>query len=200
MSRRKNIGTPWGQIRGKRGGRRPAWRRARPTVEELEYRLALSVGGGWIASTQSGQSGNGILGQYYNNSALSGTPSFTRWDDRIDFPLLGGNVYPGGSPDPAFRSVGPSGWSAKWTGTLTANFSETYTFRINSAGNGVRLWVTPVGQQQGNPIIDGWIYPRQITGMATRALQAGQNYAVELGVAIAGGQKPTLRLSGWFMS
>jgi hypothetical protein len=45
MSRRKNIGTLWGQIRGKRGGRRPAWRRARPALEELECRVTLSVSG-----------------------------------------------------------------------------------------------------------------------------------------------------------
>ncbi|MBV8607173.1 MAG: hypothetical protein JO034_06895 [Singulisphaera sp.] len=180
MSRRKNIRTLWGQIRGKQGDRRPAWRRAHPAVEELEYRLAPSVGGGWINSTLSGQSGDGILGQYYNNSALSGTPSFTRWDDRVDSFFPDSNAYPGGSPDPAFGSVGPSDWSAKWTGILTANFSETYTFWINSAGNGVRLWVTPVGQQRGNPIIDDWIYHGQTTDAATMTLQAGQDYAVEL--------------------
>jgi len=175
LSYRKNNGRQWEQTSEKRRSRRPARRRARPAVEELEYRLALSVGGGWIASTQVGQSGDGILGQYYNNSALSGTPSFTCWDDRVD-----SNAYPGGSPDPAFGSVRPSGWSARWTGTLTANFSETYTFRINSAGNGVRLWVTPVGHQQGNPIIDDWTYHGQTTDTAIMTLQAGQNYAVEL--------------------
>ena len=131
-------------------------RRIRPALEMLEQRVTPSVGGGWISSTQSGQSGDGLLGQYYTNSTLSGTPSFTRWDDRVDFSWPDSNADPGGSPDPAFGSVGPNNWSAEWTGTLTANFSETYTFQINSAGNGVRLWVTPVGQQQGNPIINDW--------------------------------------------
>ena len=180
MSWYKGLVTHWGRIRGKRGCRTLVRRRARPALEQLEFRLTPSVGGGWISSTQSGQSGDGLLGQYYNNSTLSGTPSFTRWDDRVDFSSPGNNSDPGGSPDPAFASVGPDNWSAEWTGTLTANFSETYTFQINSAGNGVRLWVTPVGQQQGNPIINDWTAHGQTTDTATMTLQAGQDYNVEL--------------------
>ena len=130
----------------KSGEFRPAVsRHSRPYVEQLENRIVLSIGGGWISSTQSGQSGEGLLGQYYNNSTLSGTPSFTRWDNQVDFNWTDNNAYPGGSSGPAFGSVGPNNWSAKWTGEFTANFSETYTFTINSAANGVRLWVAPVG-------------------------------------------------------
>ena len=55
----------------------------------FEQHVTPSVGGGWISSTQSGQSGDGLFGQYYSNSTLSGTPSFTRWDDRVDFSLPG---------------------------------------------------------------------------------------------------------------
>ena len=157
-----NVSGLWERLRSKHGRRPPVRRRTRPALEALENRLTFSVGGGWISSIQSGQSGDGLLGQYYNNSTLSGTPSFTRWDNRVDFSWTDGNAYPGGSPDPGFASVGPDNWSAKWTGTLTANFSETYTFLINSAGNGVRLWVTPVGQQQGNPLIDDWTTHGQI--------------------------------------
>ena len=146
----------------------------------MEYRLTPSVGGGWISSTQAGQSGDGLLGQYYGNSTLSGTPSFTRWDDRVDVFSPGSNSGPGGSPDSAFGSVGPNNWSAEWTGPLTPNFSEAYTFKINSAGNGVRLWVTPVGQQQGNPLINDWTSHGQKTDTGTMTLQAGQDYNVEL--------------------
>ena len=108
MSRHKNIDTLWGRIRGKRGCRPPVRRRARPSLEQLENRLVLSVGGGWISSTQSGQSGDGLLGQYYNNSTLSGTPSFTRWDNRIDFSWTDSNADPGGSSDPASHPLGPT--------------------------------------------------------------------------------------------
>jgi hypothetical protein len=149
-------------------------------LELLEQRVALSVGGGWTSSTQSSQSGDGFFGQYYSNSSLSGTASFTRWDNRVDFFWPNSNASPGGSPSPGFSSVGPDNWSAKWTGTLIANFSETYTFRINSAANGVRLWVTPVGNSQGNPLIDDWTNHTLTSDTATLTLQAGQKYNVEL--------------------
>ena len=194
MSRREDIGTLWGWVGGKRGRRPPARRRARPALEALEYRRVPSVGGGWISSTQAGQSGDGLLGRYYNNPTLSGTPSFTRWDNQADFVWTNNDAYPGGSPDPAFASVGPGGWSAEWTGTLIANFSETYTFQINSAGNGVRLWVTPIGQQQGNPLIDHGNDHGQATDTATMTLQAGQDYAVELDSSQSSGSSQQVRL------
>ncbi len=142
--------------------------------------MTLSVGGGWISSTQFGQSGEGVYGQYYNNANLSGTPAFVRWDNRIDFSWTDGNASPGGSTDPAFRSVGPSNWSAVWNGVLVANFSQTYTFSITSASKGVRLWVTPVGQQQGNPIINDWTSHDQVTDTGTITLTADQEYAVQV--------------------
>ncbi len=155
-------------------------RRIRPALEMLEQRVTPSVGGGWISSTQSGQSGDGMFGQYYANSTLSGTPSFTRWDDRIDFSQPGSSSGPAGSPDPAFSAVGPNNWSAQWTGTLTPNFSQTYTFQINSAGDGVRLWVTPIGHQEGNPIINDWTSHGPTTDTASMTLYAGKEYNVEL--------------------
>ena len=179
MRHHKAFARVFGRVRDKRGCPRPAARRARPFLEGLENRIALSVGGGWINSTEFGQSGDGLLGQFYNNSTLSGTPSFTQWDNRVDSLWTAGNADPGGSSDPSFASVGPDNWSAEWTGVLTANFSETYTFVINSAGNGVRLWVAPLGQQ-GNPIINDWTNHGQLTDTATMTLQAGQQYAVEL--------------------
>jgi hypothetical protein len=180
---RKNRTSPLKPPSGSKGRRTSSRRYALLTLEELERRLAPSVGGGWVSSTQDGQSGDGFFGQYYNNATLTGTPAFTRWDDRVDFLWPDSNAYPGGSPDPAFQAVGPNMWSAKWTGTLVANFSETYTFQINSAGNGVRLWVTPVGQQQSNPLINDWTPHGGTTDRATMTLQAGQDYNVELDVS-----------------
>ena len=170
----------WGWTRGKKRFHRCATRGVHANLEQLEQRVALSVGGGWISSTQGGQTIDGVLGQYYNNPNLVGTPSFTRSDDRIDYLSQGNSTGPGGSPDPAFASVGPDNWSAKWTGTLTANFSETYTFDINSAGNGVRLWVTPVGQLPGSPIINDWTSHGTKTDTASVTLKAGSDYNVEL--------------------
>ena len=159
-----------------------------------QYLTATDTTNPSITGTLSGQSGVGLLGQYYSNSTLSGTPSFTRWDDRVDFLWTDGNAFPGGSPAPGFASVGPNNWSAKWTGILTPNFSETYTFVINSAGNGVRLWVTPVGQQQGNPLINDWTYHGQTTDTATMALAVGQDYSVELDYSETSGSVQQVQL------
>ena len=164
--------------RGNTAGHR-AFKQVRPTLESLEDRLTPS-GGGWISSTQSGQSGVGIFGQYYDNTSMSGTPSFTRWDNLVDFSASGGNADPGGATGPGFGAVGPGGWSARWTGLLTANLDESYTFSINTSGDGVRLWVTPVGQQPGGPLIDDWTGHGQVNDTATLSLQAGQVYAVEM--------------------
>ncbi len=182
MSLRKDVRTAWGQISGNRRHRPPARRSARLALERLECRLVPSVGGGWINSTQSGQSARGpTSATYYVGSALSGARRRS----------LGGTTastsncveqqrIPAARPTRLSQRVGPSTWSAKWTGALTANFNETYTFRINSSGNGVRLWVTPVGQQPGNPLINHWTYHSMKTDTATMTLQAGQDYAVEL--------------------
>lgn len=194
MNRCRNIRTLWGRIRRKRGYQLSPRHRALLALEQLEIRLTPSVGGGWINSAQSGESGDGVLGQYYNNAALSGTPSFTRWDDRIDFSSPDGTLDPGGSPDPAFATVGTEDWLAEWTGTLTANFSQTYTFVINSAGNGVRLWVTPVGQQRANPLINDWTVHGQTTDKATMTLKAGQDYAVELDFSQTTASAPQVQL------
>jgi hypothetical protein len=169
---------PWGRSR-KPGCRPPVGRRTHPALEVLEARLTPSSGG-WISSIQSGQTGDGLLGQYYNNPTLSGTPSFDRWDNLIDFSATGGNSYPGGAPGPGFSAVGPGGWSARWTGVLTTSVDEPYTFSINSSGDGVRLWVTPVGQQQGSPLIDDWTGHGQVNDTATVTLKAGQDYTVEM--------------------
>ena len=179
----EDIKAQWRRLHDKRERRTAASHRAHPVVESLEHRLAPSVGGGWIASTQLGQSGEGLLGEYYSNSSMAGAPSFTRWDDRVDFLSLDGNANPAGSPEPAVGSVGPTNWSAQWSGTLTANFSETYTFQLSSAANGARLWVAPVGQQFGNPIVNDWSTHGQKTDTATVTLQAGQDYNVELQVS-----------------
>ena len=103
MSHCLSIFSQLGRIREKGVRRASASRRVRPAVEVMEYRLALSVGGGWVSSSQFGQSGDGLLGQYFNNSTLSGAPSFTRWDNRVDFSWTRGSADLGGSTDSGIR-------------------------------------------------------------------------------------------------
>ncbi|MNO55386.1 PA14 domain protein [compost metagenome] len=84
---------------------------------------------------------SGLWGQYYNNMTLSGTPALTRTDANIQF------SWKQGSPDPAIRV---DAFSIRWTGKLTAAYSETYTL-YSSSDDGVRVWI------DGGLIIDSWV-------------------------------------------
>ena len=63
--------------------------------------VADNAGGGWT--------GGGIVGQYYDNTTFSGTPSFTRTDVRIDF--ASNSQSPGGSTSPGFAAVAATNFS-----------------------------------------------------------------------------------------
>src|SRR5688572_27913841 len=60
-----------------RAGPRRTPRRPRLALLSLEGREVPAAGGGFT--------GGGLLGEYYANAHLAGTPSFTRRDVRIDF-------------------------------------------------------------------------------------------------------------------
>ncbi len=103
-------------------------------------------------------------GEVFGNTTLAGSPIATRSDPFIDFDW-GENAPQAGVPADNF--------SIRWTATVRAGFSETYTF-ITESDDGVRLWV------DGNLIIDNFT-PHGVTrDTATIALNAGQNYDVRL--------------------
>ncbi len=79
------------------------------------------------------------LGEYYNNKNLSGTPAFTRYDQRIDF------NFGGGSPG---AGVAADQFSVRWTNNLSVSAGR-YRFTVK-ADDGVRLWVN------NQLLIDRW--------------------------------------------
>ena len=83
--------------------------------------------------------GTGLRGDYYTGTDF-GKLVLTRIDPQIDFP------WAGGAPDDA---VGASNFSVRWTGDVSAQFSETYTF-YTVTDDGIRLWIN------GQLIIDNW--------------------------------------------
>lgn len=184
MRRRGIFAHAFRKDRSRRSDRGSGGGRSAPLLEGLEDRLVFSVGGGWVTSAQGGAVGVGIFGRYYDASGFSGVPSLTRWDDRVAFFSPDGLGGPGGSSD---SGLDDGDWSSVWTGTLTANFSEAYSFVVNSAGDGVRLWVTPKGQQRGEPLIDDWASRGQVGHQASMNLVAGAQYDVELDYSYSSG-------------
>ncbi len=84
-------------------------------------------------------SGNGLLGQYFNNTALSGDPALERTDPNIDFTWSG-------SPGTGVNND----FSVRWTGILNVPADGNYYFASNN-DDGTRLYI------DGNIIIDDWM-------------------------------------------
>ena len=75
-----------------------------------------------------------------------------------------------GSPDPAISS---DSFTARWTGTVQPQFTETYTFSTTT-DDGVRLWVN------GQLLIDEWVDQGPTTWTGSIALKAQQVYNIRM--------------------
>jgi alpha-L-fucosidase len=134
------------------------------TVIELTVRTALPAGRA---------DGSGLTARFWPNSAFSGTPAVTRTDRTVNY-----NWKFTGSPATAIPA---ETFSSRWTGTVEAPRSETFTFTTLSDDT-VRLWVdgrlviadpTPHG-----PAIDH----------ATVPLTAGRRHTIRLEHTEQGGE------------
>lgn len=108
--------------------------------------------------------GNGLNAQFFNNKNLSGSPVVTRNDPAINF-----------NWDTAAPAAGVSAdnFSARWTGTLTAPKSETYTLRTSS-DDGIRVWIS------GKLVIDNWTNHSWTDDSAAVKFEAGQAYDIKV--------------------
>src|SRR5262249_23907022 len=105
--------------------------------------------------------GAGLMGQYFADQTLSKLV-LSRTDAAVNFDW--------GTGSPA-ASVPVDHFSARWTGQVQAQFSETYTFYTNS-DDGIRLWVN--GQQ----LINNWTDHSPMENSGTITLVAGQKYSI----------------------
>ncbi|NJM57512.1 MAG: hypothetical protein HC857_08825 [Synechococcales cyanobacterium RU_4_20] len=83
--------------------------------------------------------GDGLKAEYFDNQDFTGT-RLVRTDATVNFD------WKTGSPAP---QLAPDSFSARWTGKLLAQHTETYTFSV-AGDDGLRLWV------DGKLLIDGW--------------------------------------------
>jgi glucose/arabinose dehydrogenase len=103
----------------------------------------------------------GLSATYFDNANLTGT-AVSRVDATIDFAW--------GSAPPA-PGIGADTFSARWTGQVQPQFSETYTF-YTASNDGVRLWVN------GVRTVNNWTNHGTTENSGTIALVGGQRYDI----------------------
>jgi glucose/arabinose dehydrogenase len=111
----------------------------------------------------TGGTGTGLAATYYNNIDFTGT-TVVRTDPTVNFD------WASGSPAAA---IAADTFSARWTGQVQPQFSETYTFYTQS-DDGVRLWVNNV------PVVNNWSDHGLTENSGTIALTAGQRYDIRM--------------------
>jgi GH43 family beta-xylosidase len=106
----------------------------------------------------------GLRGEYFNNSALSGTPVVLQTNATMDFDWGTGSASLG---------VAADGFSVRWSGTVLAPNSGTYTFQT-VGDDGIRLWVN------GQLLVNDWNTHPPATNAATITLAGGQFYSIRM--------------------
>ncbi|HEY1178676.1 MAG TPA: PA14 domain-containing protein [Phytomonospora sp.] len=101
----------------------------------------------------------GLKGEYFTGTALSGTPVLTRLDETVNFDW--GMNGPG-------APVAADDFSVRWTGQVDAPVADTYSF-ITTTDDGVRLWV------DGQLIVDAWTDHSKRDDIGTVPLTAGKH-------------------------
>ncbi|MGI8964530.1 MAG: PA14 domain-containing protein, partial [Limisphaerales bacterium] len=107
--------------------------------------------------------GDGLTAQYFDNSDLTNL-KLARTNATVDF-NWGTN-----SPDPL---IAPDTFSARWTGQVQPQFSETYSFSTVT-DDGVRLWV------DNQLLIDKWIVQGGVEWTGNLALTAYRKYDIKM--------------------
>ncbi|HMT19690.1 MAG TPA: PA14 domain-containing protein [Promineifilum sp.] len=140
------------------------WKRAGWVIAGVLALFALMLGGR-PAQAQDAQ----WLGQFWNNTSLSGQPVVTRWENAIDFNWFGG------SPD---ARINNDQFSARWTRTV--NFpAGTYRF-FATMDDGMRIWI------DNQLVIDSWTPSQEHTMTFDRSMNG--NHALRIDYFEDGGQ------------
>ncbi len=135
------------------------------------------IGSDEVSAPISGTSGNGLVGSYYNNVTLTGTPVLTR-TEAIDF------GWGSGSPG---TGVNTNNFSVRWTGRVFVPSSGNYRFQTVS-DDGVRVWVN------GTRIINNWSDHSATTNTSGNVSLTGGQYATVTVEYYEKGGQATMRL------
>jgi hypothetical protein len=130
----------------------------------------------------------GLLGTYYNDSSAAPNDKFiaevlTRVDPNVNFNWSSASPAPG--------QVNNDYFSVRWAGSITPEFSETYTFRTTTS-DGVRLCIggtispprTGIGGTPtcagGTMVVDNFTVHSLAINQGTIPLVAGRQYPIEI--------------------
>jgi fibronectin type 3 domain-containing protein len=122
-------------------------------------------------TTLGSGTGTGLVGEYFNNTSLTGSPVLTRTDTVVDF------NWGTGSPH---ASVTADNFSVRWTGKVQPLFSENYTFYTYN-DDGARLWVN------GVQLVNDWTGHPATEFSGSISLTGGQQYDIVLEYFEGGG-------------
>jgi len=128
-----------------------------------EYDGVETHKGDVLSFTTIGTRGVGLRGDYYTGENFEKFV-LTRIDPKIDF------GWGDTAPD---EKVGANNFSVRWTGDVSAQFTETYTF-YTVTDDGLRLWV------DGKLIIENWTLHGDTEDTGTINLVAGRSYSIVL--------------------
>ena len=104
----------------------------------------------------------GLQGVYFDNSNFTGTTK-SRVDSQVNFSWSAAPI----------SGIGADTFSVRWTGKVTPQTSEKYTFYVTS-DNGARLWVNH------KLIIDNWTSHSKIENSGSITLTAKKAYDIQL--------------------
>ena len=158
----------------------------------------------------AGTDGEGLKAEYFASADLSGTPVASRTDPRLWF----SDATTGGKIVGAWAKNGPCDniaagkpFSVRWTGSLTAPYSEPFWFRVYNSRPGTghtpmqqawtegkgfaRVWLNDeliLDKWQGSPAMNPWQTPPLM-------LEAGATYDLKIEYAFPGGDGAQFSLS-----
>ncbi|RYX85977.1 hypothetical protein EON83_04270 [bacterium] len=108
--------------------------------------------------------GSGLKGEYYLGNAFNEF-IFSRADANIDFTFS--SILPDHSPNPRIPPL--ADYTARWTGRIAAQHSETYTFYA-AVDDGIRVWI------DHKLVLDQWGPHSPIQYSSKFTFEAGRQY------------------------
>uniref|UniRef100_A0A832DFI2 Beta-glucosidase n=1 Tax=Ignavibacterium album TaxID=591197 RepID=A0A832DFI2_9BACT len=107
---------------------------------------------------------HGLLGEYFTNKELKGSPDRTKVDTTINFSW---------EWDSSFDDFPSDNFSVRWSGYLKVDKTDTYTIDV-STDDGVRLFI------DDKLVIDDWNDHAEMTNSYTLNLEAEKFYKIKL--------------------